>query len=624
MATSQKRDSVIWKHVSAPSGGKVVCNYCKREFKFGGATSNIRGHLIQNHRPQVERDFTAEAPAAAASASQPSLKGFMALRKPYAADSREQRERAESFVRYIVDNKLAPYQVEKESTKLFFNLLDPRFSIPCRKTIISKLLPTAVARLKQHVIEQLHSAYGISLTLDLWTEKRQPYLVVNAHCTTKDHTYDTFCLTFERVPESHTAANLLVRVLEATTAMIPHPHKIVALTTNTTSNVKRLGHDSPWLWIPCVNHVFSLSVHDAIDSPAFTPAIVRARALATSFRDVQRLSMGLEARQALLHQHIKPLVLDVATRWNSLYLMLQRLVEQQSIIRVVLAETNDSGKNLTTDEWALVEELLKILEPFYSATVLLSTQRHVCMSVVAPLIYSISSVTSPTASALSHDLSAAISRRLLPLLEPTSMFRHACALDPRLKGHRLHDADAGVTHDVWHFISVGAASYAAVMPALDTPPGPADPPVVEGPAPDPSTPAPAAATPAAQSASTKKRARCEELVFAGVERHAQVGVMPIDAQLLSYRSQAAAPRDVDPLLWWKERARDLPTLHAYAMRILCIQPTEVAAERAFSWAGQFFDDGRASMSDQSLSDYMFIFSNDPLLKRAAGEAAEPD
>lgn len=637
---AESRASGVWDHVSTPKDGLVVCNYCKHKMKFSGPTTNIRQHLTAHHRRGCERDLLA-ATVTSSTSTQPSLHDMLSQRKPYARTSREYTLRVEQLVLFLVDNKLAPFAMEQESTKCFLNTLDPRFSIPCHQTITSSLIPAAVARLKWDVIEHLRSAHAVSLTLDMWTEKRKPYLVVNAHCVTKEHAMDTFCLTFELMPESHTAANLRTRVLAAVEAMIPHHHKIVALTTDTTSNVKKLGADLPYLWIPCTDHVINLTVHDAIDKPAFAPLIEHARALATSFRNTQKLSMGLETRQRVLKQPIKPLVLDVATRWNSLYLMLHRLVEQKSNVQVVLVETNLTQKDLSHSEWALMAELLAFLEPFYVATVALSAERHVSMSFVAPLIHSIWKRLQPavdsfapmshTASALTHELKVAMSRRLADShLDPQSIFRQACALDPRFKSHPLHESiDRTCHHDVWHFIELGASNYRAEALAAATEPHP-DPhpgsgsgggaaeagrPDADALPPGPAEPDASAGVSAVESVKKRARAVADFMIFSDSHCPETSGTIPIATQLLAYRAQAAPPRDTDPLLWWKERARDLPALHAYAMRVLCIQPTEVAAERAFSWAGMFFDDSRASMRPQTLSDYMFIYSNHPLLKR---------
>jgi hypothetical protein len=65
-------------------------------------------------------------------------------------------------------------------------------------------------------------------------------------------------------------------------------------------------------------------------------------------------------------------------------------------------------------------------------------------------------------------------------------------------------------------------------------------------------------------------------------------------------------------------------LFSYAMEFLVIQASEVSSERAFSWAGAFYADGRASMDPQVLADYLFIYANEPSLKKWRSEPRMPN
>uniref|UniRef100_A0AAV1TQV6 Transposase n=1 Tax=Peronospora matthiolae TaxID=2874970 RepID=A0AAV1TQV6_9STRA len=73
----------------------------------------------------------------------------------------------------------------------------------------------------------------------------------------------------------------------------------------------------------------------------------------------------------------KKLVQDVSTRWNSTWAMLNRAV----LLRKVIGAYIDSGSELRKyaleeHEWALVHEVIKLLEPLEEATVLLSSAKY--------------------------------------------------------------------------------------------------------------------------------------------------------------------------------------------------------------------------------------------------------
>ena len=91
-------------------------------------------------------------------------------------------------------------------------------------------------------------------------------------------------------------------------------------------------------------------------------------------------------------------------------------------------------------------------------------------------------------------------------------------------------------------------------------------------------------------------------------------VLSIEDQLAQYRAEPSIAVEDDPLTWWSQKEHKWPDLFDYAVRLLVIQGSETPSERAFSWAGDFYDDARAQMDPQVLSDYMMVYSNDPALK----------
>jgi hypothetical protein len=65
------------------------------------------------------------------------------------------------------------------------------------------------------------------------------------------------------------------------------------------------------------------------------------------------------------------LVQDVPTRWNSAYLMLERL--QKRAIQMYLADHNELP-TLASNDWKIIEHLLYILKPFYELTNVMSSE----------------------------------------------------------------------------------------------------------------------------------------------------------------------------------------------------------------------------------------------------------
>ena len=58
------------------------------------------------------------------------------------------------------------------------------------------------------------------------------------------------------------------------------------------------------------------------------------------------------------------LIQDCPTRWGSTLLMLQRVAEQQAAITAVLIEGKAQYLMSEGEEWSIIDDLIKILEPF--------------------------------------------------------------------------------------------------------------------------------------------------------------------------------------------------------------------------------------------------------------------
>lgn len=80
----------------------------------------------------------------------------------------------------------------------------------------------------------------------------------------------------------------------------------------------------------------------------------------------------------------KKIVQDVATRWNSTYYMLERLMEQKRAISVFTAENNFSH-TLSGNQWDLIDNTLKLLKPFEEITKAMSSSEAIISEILPTL-----------------------------------------------------------------------------------------------------------------------------------------------------------------------------------------------------------------------------------------------
>lgn len=97
---------------------------------------------------------------------------------------------------------------------------------------------------------------------------------------------------------------------------------------------------------------------------------------------------SLTNKQVQLGLKENKLTQSVKTRWNSTYFMIKRLLEQRESITSVLSD-NASNFMLNKQEWATIENLVQILEPFELITNVLSTEVQSSISMVMTILQSL-------------------------------------------------------------------------------------------------------------------------------------------------------------------------------------------------------------------------------------------
>lgn len=101
---------------------------------------------------------------------------------------------------------------------------------------------------------------------------------------------------------------------------------------------------------------------------------------------------ALTRRQEQMNIKKKKLIQHCTTRWNSVFHMLQRLIKMRWPITAVLSDESVAKRSakhldLTTAQWSLAKELVKILEPFDVATTVLCGEEKSTISCTLPIIF---------------------------------------------------------------------------------------------------------------------------------------------------------------------------------------------------------------------------------------------
>lgn len=140
----------------------------------------------------------------------------------------------------------------------------------------------------------------------------------------------------------------------------------------------------------CAGHTIQLTVNHALKDPQISRALGAARERVSYFHSSDVALLKLKAKQEQMGTPQHKLTQDVAVRWNSSYYMITRLLEQRWPVTATLSDPQVTKASkcyldMKADQWSLLEELQKALEPFEQATVFLSGEAYVTGSVLPPL-----------------------------------------------------------------------------------------------------------------------------------------------------------------------------------------------------------------------------------------------
>lgn len=136
----------------------------------------------------------------------------------------------------------------------------------------------------------------------------------------------------------------------------------------------------------------------------------------------------------------RKLLKEVDTRWNSTYVMLERLHSEREAVSAAMASLHTEITMLTSTEFTIIKECLGVLGPFNEATIELSEEKRVSASKIIPLLKMISLTLGEQLGSKNTDMAKHLTKTMqLKLMESlchfqkTSILTLPTLLDPRFK-----------------------------------------------------------------------------------------------------------------------------------------------------------------------------------------------
>ncbi|XP_060183253.1 zinc finger BED domain-containing protein RICESLEEPER 2-like [Lycium barbarum] len=357
---------------------RAICRGCKDPYRVGSTpgpkgknygTSHLKRHLIRCKKLKYH-----------------SL-GQMFMDKQGKIQSRkiDQLVSREMFAEAIIKHDLPYSFVEYDGIRAWANYASPELIMPSRNTSVvdvQKVYFKEKEKLRQ-VLAKIPNR--VCLTSDCWTAgTSEGYLCLTASYVDDNWKLVSKILNFCRMIPPHTGVELAATIYDCLKEW-DIDKKVFSITLDNATNNDSMqnilkGHlslqqsllcDGEYFHVRCSAQILNLIVQEGLK--AANDALFRVR-------ESVKYVKGSDARMRKFEQCVKQvgintnlgLRLDVATRWNSTYLMLESALQyEKSFSSLQLVDRNYSHCP-TSDHWRRAEKICEFLEPFHEITNLIS------------------------------------------------------------------------------------------------------------------------------------------------------------------------------------------------------------------------------------------------------------
>ena len=243
--------------------------------------------------------------------------------------------------------------VENSGFRKMVEVLDPRYTLPRRTHFSEVVIPELYRETKTRVQADLEQAMSAALTSDGWTScATESFSTVTAHFINNDWGMVEYVLQTRPMNEAHTASNIADMFRAAIEEWrLARPAGVQPMVTDNASNVVLAAREAEFEpHVRCFAHTINLATQRALKVNGLARLLGRVRRIVSFFHRSTTAAHLLKENQDLLKLPHRKLTIDVSTRWNSSYEMLERFLEQQPAITATLLsrEMRTREKDLCT------------------------------------------------------------------------------------------------------------------------------------------------------------------------------------------------------------------------------------------------------------------------------------
>lgn len=489
--------------------------------------------------------------------------------------------------------------VEGRGFREFVEALNPNYVLPSRHLISKTLIPATYEACVNNIKTLIQRGKVFCITTDSWSSLNTiNFVAITAHFVDDEFNLNSILLECSASDYRHTSSNLATELRRVVTDWGIERKIILAVSDNAANIQKAIQQEVGWKHLGCVAHTINLIVKDSLKNENIQDIIAKIREVVKHFRKSNIANDKLIKYQENLGKNPLKLILEVPTRWNSTFYMLQRFVNLEECIRSTVAVIDKELPVLTSSEWQEMKQLCQVLKPLESATRTLSGENYCTASLVIPMYNGMKKVFenlskqmfSPAVLEVVQLIRSGLEERL-GTVENSNTLTVCTFLDPRFKylGFSKDILAENVKKRIIPLIAE-KITFKTQERQSRTPPSPSQDTETE-----------------ADDTEMSIWSDFDKTVFAAQPKGTSTSRAIIEMQ--RYMEEDIVPRQQDAFKWWAKNGHLFPNLAEVAQEKLCALASSVPCERLFSKAGQILTDRRNRLSDKKVQMLLFLNQN---------------
>ncbi|XP_057759636.1 zinc finger BED domain-containing protein RICESLEEPER 2-like [Arachis stenosperma] len=401
----RKNRSAVWDHfdVENATEKKAKCKYCGSLIQYGNGTSSMGGHLRRckqnpNNDSNKRRKTT----------TTPTIDERGVLNSP-SASKFDQEEARRALVEMFIGEELPFRFVESPKFRKFVHALQARFKVPSRTTL-ARDIGALYAEEKMKLQDFLSANCGrVCLTTDTWTSIQNfTYMSLTAHFIDLDWKLHKKILNFCQVT-SHSGEVIgatiesclnnwnLNRVFSVTVDNASSNDVAIKYLKQRLNSWNSIILNGEFIHMRCCAHIINLIVKEGLKE--IDESVLRIRSAVKYVRSSPSRASRFQKCVELEKIQYKGLpCMDVETRWNSTYQILEVALKHRKAFELLALKDNtyigemNGGKRRgvpSDSDWEYAESIVPFLRVFNDATIRVSGALYVTSDMYMKEVFAI-------------------------------------------------------------------------------------------------------------------------------------------------------------------------------------------------------------------------------------------